>query len=578
MKHDFPCIRAGEALPVRAASASDEAFGVAVRNLVNGFGLTRDGAGNLLHDNHPDGDTMWCTGGDPARVRLEFDLGLAVPLDRMEVWNYNRGDAAGQPAGFTDRGLREISVLHSLDGREWTPLRPDGGRLRLARADGRPGLRATNLDDGTGSPIAFGNVQVRYVAIEADPQPGIGNWGGTESGKAVFGLSAVRFLAGRGLYALEAPEWSGLFRRHDGWTGADAAYSLPLTGRGTLRGDGTPRFLFSFSDTMVGSVDPATGRRDPHSYMISSSHAVLEGGRPDPDRIRFVWGKDGACVREPAFVPRHHGDGSYYWFQGGIAVGDRVHLLALVVRSNPEGREGFRFKVDNVDVVSLPLGTSGPDFSRGEMHPTPFRDSEAALRQDIFFNCAVLDHTENGASRSPDGYVYIYGTLRDGFGRGLVAARVRPEAFLSFDSWRFFDGAEWGTDPARCAILAGGVSWELSVQEMDFGIHAGRYLLVYQEFGVGRYIVCQAGDTPMGPFDKPIRVCHSEVEDRGMAIYTYNAKGHAALSGPGELLVSSNVNTRSEWANMADGHIYRPRWLRLLDTTAPPPPPPDDPG
>ena len=122
-------------------------------------------------------------------------------MDELWVWNMNQ-------AGNTARGLKNIKIEYTADGIVWNTLRPEEGvafsdspegyPFQLAQASGEDGLAATNLNDGSSTPIRFGGAMARYVKISAHPEAGIGSWG-----DIYFGLSEVRFTVQKGGEAID---------------------------------------------------------------------------------------------------------------------------------------------------------------------------------------------------------------------------------------------------------------------------------------------------------------------------------------------------------------------------------------
>ncbi len=47
--------------------------------------------------------------------------------------------------------------------------------------------------------------------------------------------------------------------------------------------------------------------------------------------------------------------------------------------------------------------------------------------------------------------------------------------------------------------------------------------------------------------------------------FAYNAKGHPAISQPGELIVSYNVNSFAFWEQIESyPNLYRPRFFKII--------------
>jgi hypothetical protein len=100
---------------------------------------------------------------------------------------------------------------------------------------------------------------------------------------------------------------------------------------------------------------------------------------------------------------------------------------------------------------------------------------------------------------------------------------------------------------------------ELSVTPVATGPLKGKYLLVSMH--VERKLYIRIGESPVGPFGPRIDIYRTQEPDAGQEIYTYNAKAHPSLSPTGEWLVTYNVNSRDWDSLVANGDIYRPRFL-----------------
>ena len=147
-----------------------------------------------------------------------------------------------------------------------------------------------------------------------------------------------------------------------------------------------------------------------------------------------------------------------------------------------------------------------------------------------------------------------------GFDPQRGAARVPPARVADPGAWRFWDGAGWSADLQDLAPICGGVSSELSVTPLP----DGRFLLVFQEHGMGEWVAVRLGASPVGPFGPPHRIWRCPEVARHEKVFTYNAKAHPHLSPPGEVLISYNVNSLDFWGEfLRDASIYRPRFVLL---------------
>lgn len=351
-----------------------------------------------------------------------------------------------------------------------------------------------------------------------------------------------------------ADDWTALFDRTSGWTGADGIYSIPLRSDDRLGAAAGQQTLFLFSDTFIGEVDD-TGRRT-GTVMINNTGALLRGGVPDPAAIEFLYRTDGSGAPASLVVPRtpETGPEDYYWLGDGVVIGRTLHVFGL--RIAPAG--GIGFASQGVTLVSLPL--DGPLQEPAQID-TPLFLPDDGMRGDVIFGAGILDNTAASGSPYADGYVYVYGTQNDPYVKKLVAARVRPETFLDFTTWEYYGDAGWSGDVTDLAELTTRVSSELSVTPMPDG--SGRWVLVFQEDAIGRYVSLRVGESPIGPWSRIHRIYEVPEIQLDPDIYTYNAKAHPHISRPGELLISYNVNTFDFWDHFRYADIYRPRFIRI---------------
>jgi hypothetical protein len=169
------------------ATASIAANGPAT--CVNGAGMTEAGgvigskgatAGNNVSN-------LWRNDGkeavDKGTVWIQFDLGQVYNLGEMWAWNYN--EISGSTY-YTQRGIKNCTITYSTDGTNWTTLGGTGNTFNLGRSANSTAAPASNLD-GSGAPVDFGNVPVRYVKIACNS-----TWEKT-TGTGFVGLSEVRF-------------------------------------------------------------------------------------------------------------------------------------------------------------------------------------------------------------------------------------------------------------------------------------------------------------------------------------------------------------------------------------------------
>ena len=356
----------------------------------------------------------------------------------------------------------------------------------------------------------------------------------------------------------EAPKWSALFKRYEGWTGADGIYAIPLSGyEGPGKADKT-KTLLVFGDSFIGKVDPKTMARRKFR-MVNNTLALLDGARPVADRIRFIWpvapGGRPLAVFVPT-TPKSRGRKSWYWLQDGVCLRGNVYLLPMMVERTPAGGH-FGFRSVGVAMIRIPVTAAGPQLKKHTQIDTPFRHVNET--RTLYFGAGIMPNTVAAGAPNPDGYVYVYGRYQKAEIK-LAAARVKAADFEDFAKWRFWDGRDWSADIARTAPLGRGGP-ELSVTPVPSGPLKGKYLMVSMH--VERYLYIRIGESPVGPFGPRINIHHTTEPDAGQEIYTYNAKAHPNLSAPGQWLISYNVNSTNFRNLVRNADIYRPRFLTV---------------
>jgi len=351
------------------------------------------------------------------------------------------------------------------------------------------------------------------------------------------------------------PAWTDLFDRDSGWTGADGIYSIPLGGNERPGSAAGGRTLFVFSDTFIGEVD-SSGVRQDGTAMVNNTLAVLTGGVPDPGEMNFLYRADENGDPASLFVPRTPSaqPDHWYWLGDGVAIDGMVHVFGLRMRS----ASGIGFATDGVAIVSFPVSANP---GRPLQTESPLFLPDDGIRGDIIFGAGILNNTAAAGAPNPDGYIYVYGTQNDQYIKKLVAARVQPADFLDLTRWEYRTDTGWSGNITDLAPLTQRVSNELSVSPLNDG--SRRFVLVFQEDAVGRYVSLRIGDGPVGPWGPIHRVFECPEPQLDPDLYTYNAKAHPSLSAPGELLISYNVNTLDFWDHFRNADIYRPRFIRI---------------
>ena len=359
-----------------------------------------------------------------------------------------------------------------------------------------------------------------------------------------------------GVTVERAPEWTALFDRNVGWTGADGIFSIPVNGVEAPGSAEQTKTVFLFNDTAIGRVRP-DGTREPGSTLVNNTAALLDGGTPDPAAIQFFWpgGLDAPRALVVPNTPDSEPD-EWYWNADGIVLGNT--LWAYYLRVGPGGGGAFPFELVGANLAATSLEGGRP--GRVTQYDTPLYRPAQGSQGNLTFGAGLLPNFADAGMPNPDGYLYVYGVRNDAFNKKLLVARVRPEAIADFGQYRYWDGAAWGADLDAAVPVTDRVSNELSVTPLN----DGRYLLVFQIDGISRFVGARVGQSPVGPWGPVIQVYGCPEVNQDSDYYCYNAKAHPHLSEPGTLLISYNVNTFDFFGDFfRDADLYRPRFIRL---------------
>jgi len=390
---------------------------------------------------------------------------------------------------------------------------------------------------------------------------------------------ALKVFVGEGYIAIPAPRWSDAFKRYDDWAGGDGIYSFNLDDGNDAYGHAAARTMFLFSDTIVSKVDRETLRRIEPVYMPNNTFAIVTGSSPEaPGAFEFFVKKDedgkpmsGIRPNRDCFDFEGKGEDlskAYLWNQDGVVLNGKFYLVLHLITEDRTREEGFQFRVLGECIAEAEIVDGIPDISNAKQYATGLQyvDERVTIR----YGAGIMPYTKEAGYPDGDGYVYVYGRTNPPMGVvSLCIARVRPEHFTDWTQWRFFDGAGFTDDITKSAPIVGHVSSELSVTPIVTGRNRGKFLAVFKYDDLrSDYVACAVGDSPAGPFGEPRKVFYSGADKLSPTVYTYNAKAHPHLSIPERLLVSYNVNCRTWWEHIENGHMYRPRFMELIDTTA----------
>jgi len=257
---------------------------------------------------------------------------------------------------------------------------------------------------------------------------------------------------------------------------------------------------------------------------------------------------------------------SWIWLQDGTIINNNLYFLPMVINSDANQPEGLQFCVKGVAIFKTPIKNEMIDYQNAVQKAAPLLVEDGTSQW--LFGGGIMANTKSAGAKNPDGFVYIYGYKTTMGMRELVVARVVEEKFDLFDDWRFFNGKNWVTNIFESAPLLEHISCEFSVSPLLEGLYKNKYICVFTYDTNTPSVSFAIGDSPVGPFSKPQKIYLTPEQDIFKSTtYTYNAKAHPHLSESTRILVTYNTNTYNFQHNMDNHMIYRPRFIRLMDTT-----------
>jgi hypothetical protein len=321
----------------------------------------------------------------------------------------------------------------------------------------------------------------------------------------------------------------------DGWTGGDSTYSVKLP-------DG--RIVWLFSDTWLGPLINGGTRRPITAPIVNNTFVVQNGS----SLTTYHGGLPGApeAIMPPSRL------GAWYWIGDGHLSGGKLQAVYQEYVRFGSGAWDWRF---NRNVVA--------DFELSNLR-VPVRQRELPSASGVAWGSALLP-----ASRSGDGYTYIYGVDDSPINKQMRIARVKGDD-LATGTWQYYTPWGWTFREQNSRNMLTGIANEYSVTPWN-----GQFLLFSQDSTeafsgrINAYTSC----SPTGPFTNRTEVYRMpEPGPYGSYwdgdIIAYNAHVHASLSSGNTFVASYNVNSMdttvgAEGDHYRDPGIYRPRFIRF---------------
>ncbi len=358
-----------------------------------------------------------------------------------------------------------------------------------------------------------------------------------------------------------ADEWTTIFYRNNGWFGADGVFSMNLNGIEHQPANATDKVFMYFSDTMTGKI---IGNDSVQNFkMVNNSYATLTGVTPSEEKVNIHLNIDDSKKPINYFSPNSPNSKpeEYYWFGDGFVNQEDDNSINIFgYRVIDHSEKSWDFEIKGVTLLTIPNDSKAPFTNHAQIDTPLFMDIEGLGIGT--FGSGIFVNTKKAGAPNPDEYLYIYGLLDPN--KQLVVARVKPSTLKQFDTWRYWDGGNWNTDINKVQPITNRVSNEVSLTPLK----DGRYLLVFQEDGIGNHTAIRISESPVGPFGPIQRIWKAPEINDPPGIIPYNAKAHPVLSTEDELLISYNTISFDYFNDILKyPHMYRPRffWLKMND-------------
>lgn len=429
----------------------------------------------------------------------------AEPLATLAVWA-----VTGLLLGLVARAVR---ARHEVP----TPTTPEGRIAGMAAWRLRV---VTIVAPLTVTLLVLTMVVPRHQVAAATPRPSLAATTECVETGAVRGVDDLNRIA--------ALRGTDAFRGGD--VGADA-----------LLQDG--RRVWLFGDTLR---DGSTGRGYVRNSMLLVDQECIAAVVP---------GSGGAII--PNRAGRTGTDPVGYWPMSVLALPRAGYDLLLVTtqRVRTTGTGAFDFENLGLSVAVFVVTRGG----------TPQLIEQRDLGADLTGRDQPTWGAATALTTGSDGWLYVYGTATPGsdqaWGYSLRVARVRPDALLHLDAWRYWDGSGWSSqarDAAELIAARDGVSQTLSVFEQQ-----GRwYALSKRNDLLGSDITVWTASGPTGPWSGGTAV--SSIPQGGTGQIRYMPLAHPTLfPEPGTVVASYSTNDTDSTKVAADPLRYRPHFVRV---------------
>ena len=321
---------------------------------------------------------------------------------------------------------------------------------------------------------------------------------------------------------------NNVFRRNDGWAGADGVYSHLVK----------DKLHWYFSDTLVGPVDPKTRTRE-SLEMVNNTIGVSPSN--EPFNIEFKVKKDEQGKYTSFYAPTQKGE--YYWLQDGCVVGDYLYISVIRVRNDKEKW----FVVLGSEMLRVPIIGDQLDYDNYERYQNHSYFNDKGLT--YTFGAAVLDDT------SRTGYYYMFG-YDNNEKRNLVMLRLKD--FFNNETYEFYTEDGWSKTPKNFKTIGLDTSHEMRMIYDD-----GKYIITYTRGCATHDVMFAYTSNLEDGFTDYTEIYQTVEQVLSDVVITYNAKVHVfpVIDVPLKDHVLNVNSTKIE--ALYDADIYYPRWIKL---------------
>lgn len=537
----------------------------------NNQGMSDLKTATATHNNNP--ADMWLSTDELGNSYYPVNLDGTYPLSSITLWNYNDPSNLGA-------GIKEFEIYYTVGSPCGVKFEKQGDinvgeTFDFSRGDWQKitigGESVFTLPQGDGSDAMSASLTLTFdEVIEAQHFKLVpkSNYGGNG-----YGLSEMRFFAGKGWGVEPARKWTGLlsssgtfeyqghaYKGGRGWIYADGVYSYHMTGaqsQGSLTEDSV--VFITFEDSAYGTMgnyknwNSYSGYQSAsHSGWVNMSYLVLKGNEPDVRNAQFILqGKDSDIHPLNNIMAKVYWTGDLTWIDDEEGGGLYVHAPDVSDQDSgvPVDMIKIYFNEDmtpNMDIVPKVLNND----AAGEFIPS-------------WADGTVYENTVEAGAPNPDGYIYVYTKNKSGLYR---VVRCLPSDYINFDKYQFWSGEERGwvnseeemTPGRKSAVSTYSPGAEAAIAYMADGYFGGQYVNVYTEGSIEGQMKMGVStgltDLFMGEIDRETGEqdlssfsIYWAPEDYKYVLYrgydavqqwNYNSKSHPALSAEGELLIS----------------------------------------